>query len=81
MANNNKPVRCICLNTGQVFESMTAAARELDLLPNEVNRVVLGDRKQVKGLIFEVCPDEINNENGRAYADYRILQRVKGGRS
>ena len=79
MARSNKPIRCICLNTGQVYESITAAARDLGLLPNEVQRVVIGDRKQAKGYLFEVCPDEINNDNGKAYADYRILQRVKGG--
>lgn len=77
MARNNKPIRCICLNTGQVFDSITAAARALDLLPHEVQRVVIGDRKTARGLIFERCPDEINNENGRAYADYRLIERAK----
>lgn len=77
MAWNNKPIRCICLNTGQVFESITAAARALDMLPHEVQRVVIGERKSARELIFEKCPDEINNENGRAYAEYRLIERAK----
>lgn len=79
MARNNKPIRCICLNTGQVFDSITEAARALDLLPHEVQRVVIGDRRTAHGMIFERCPNEINNDNGKDYADYRILKRVKGG--
>lgn len=48
--------RIICLNTGEVFESITEAAAAYKLQPCEVSRVVNGKRMHCKKLIFERFP-------------------------
>lgn len=45
-----KPV--ICLNTGEYFESISAAARWLGIAPSQVARVCHGERLSVHGLTF-----------------------------
>lgn len=47
----NKPVRC--LDTGQNFESVKAAAEYLNVRPSVMSGAVLGKQKTVKGFRFE----------------------------
>lgn len=48
-----KPKKIICLNTGQIFPSITQASKELNLELSAIAKVCKGKRKFVKGFIFK----------------------------
>lgn len=69
--------RIICLNTGEVFESMAAAAKSADVQPCEMSKAINGKRKTIRGKIYEALPDQwdYQEEAEIEYAAKRILIR------
>lgn len=51
LAENRKPIRCV--ETGQVYPSMTAAARSLGLHLGNLSKVCAGKRARINKLHFE----------------------------
>lgn len=48
----NKMIKIKCLNTGEVFESIRAAAISMKLMPGNISQVCSGKRKQTGGYQF-----------------------------
>lgn len=53
---HNKPVRCV--ETGEVFDSMRAAAAWASLMPYDVSSAVRGEQKTAGGYHWEYARDE-----------------------
>ena len=75
-----KRTKVICLNTGQTWPSICAAARALRMDAPAIQRVIVGDRRSARGLIFEECPESISFQDGNSieYAERRLIERAKG---
>lgn len=68
--------KVICLNTGEVFESMAAAARSVNVQPCEMSRAINGKRKTIRGKIYEELPLDYDPDYpSELYAARRIIAR------
>lgn len=68
--------RIICLNTGEVFESMAAAAKSAGVQPCEMSRQINGKRKTIRGKIYEALPADFDDDYpAEVYAARRLIAR------
>ena len=87
MAKARKVRKVRCIETGEVYNNYAEAGRAVGIDKSSVRRVVIGERKSVKGYHFEVVEEEeeqmiscITNEQGEPVPviDSREVARMMG---
>lgn len=71
-AITTKPRRVICLNSGQLYESINAAGREIGVEPSSVLRAIRADRA-LRGKWYAYAPDNIEDEALERWRMARLL--------
>ena len=72
MAATTKPRRVVCLNSGQLFDSINAAGREIGAEPSSVLRAIRADRA-LRGKWYAYAPDNIEGEALERWRVARLL--------
>ena len=71
-AITTKPRRVICLNSGQLYESINAAGRDIGAEPSSVLRAIRADRA-LRGKWYAYAPDNIEGDALERWRMARLL--------
>lgn len=71
-AISTKPRRVICLNSGQLFDSINAAARVIGAEPSSVLRAIRAGRA-LRGMWFVYTPDQLEGDALERWRVARLL--------